>query len=129
MDEDYLQLVKLKCKAEEVRKSLRLDYLNQEGDNHVVKTVRDFPDTFYLPGEPLTPVHLIQHKNHTLDGEPINTRPYRFSPSLKEEVKKVIHKMKTEGAIQNSKSPYNSPLLIMRKQLAAPIHSQAYQKC
>ena len=61
----------------------------------------------------------MQHKIHTLDDVPINTRPYRFSPSQREEVERVIHKMKTEEAIQNSKSPYNSPLLIVPKKMDA----------
>ena len=54
-----------------------------------------------VPGEPLTPTHQVQHKIHTLDDVPINTRPYRFSPSQRDEVERVIQKMKTEGAIQN----------------------------
>ena len=61
----------------------------------------------------------MQHKIHTLDDVPINTRPYRFSSSKREEVKGVIHKMKTEGAIENSKSPYNSPLLNAPKKMDA----------
>ena len=48
---------------------------------------------------------------------PINTRPYRFPPAQKEEIERVITKMNTDGAIQNSKSPYNSPLLIIPKKL------------
>ena len=31
--------------------------------------------------------------------------------------KRVFHKIKTEGAIQNLKSPHNSPLLIIRKKI------------
>ena len=88
---------------------MELDHLNQEEKEHVIEIVQEFPDSFYLPGEPLTSTHLVQHKIHTKDEIPINTRPYRFSPAQKEEIERVITKMKTEGAIQNSKSPaYNS---------------------
>ena len=68
-------------KADEAIKNLRLDHLNPEEKDHVLKIVRKFSDNLYLPGEPLTPTHLVQHKIHTLDDVPINTRPYRFSPS------------------------------------------------
>ena len=104
-DEDYSPLVN---KADEVIKNLRLGHLNPEEKDHVLDIVRDFPDKFYLPGEPLTPTYLVKHKIHTLDDVPINTRPYRFLPSQREEVERVIQKMKTVGAIQNSKS-HNSP--------------------
>ena len=77
--------------------------------------MRKFPDIFYLPEEPLTFTHLVQHKIHTKDEIPRNTRPYRFLPAQKEEIERVITKMKTEGAIQNTKSPDNSPLLIIPK--------------
>ena len=102
-------------KADEVLKNFRSDHSNPEEKDHVLEIVREFPDNFYLPGEPLTPTHLVQYKIHTLDDVPVNTRPYRFSASQREEVKRVIHKMKIEGAIQNSKSPYNSTLLIIPK--------------
>ena len=71
-------------------KHLRLDHLNPEEKEHVLEIIRDFPDNFYLPGESLTPAHLVRHRIHTLDDVPINTRPYRFSPSQREEVERVI---------------------------------------
>ena len=49
-------------KIEEVIDKLQLDHLNQEEKEHVVETVREFPDSFYLPGEPLTSTHLVQPK-------------------------------------------------------------------
>ena len=75
-DEDYSPPVN---KADEVIKNLRLDHLNPEEKDHVLEIVREFPDNFYLPGEPLTPTYLLQHKIHTLDDMLfINSRPYRF---------------------------------------------------
>ena len=68
-------------------------------EDHVLEIVREFPNNCYLPGEPLTPTHLVQHKIHTLDDVPINTRPYQFSPSQREEVERVMHKTQVEGAI------------------------------
>ena len=86
-DEDYSPPVD---KAEKVIKHIRLDHLNPEEKEHALEIIREFPDNFYLPEEPLTPTHLVQHKIHILDDVPINTRPYRFSPSQREEVERVI---------------------------------------
>ena len=110
--DEYFLAENFKCergKIEEVIDKLQLDHLNQEEKEHVIEIVREFPGSFYLPGKPLTSTHLVQHKIHITDEIPINTRPYRFSPAQKEEIERVITKMKTEGAIQNSKSRYNSP--------------------
>ena len=57
----------------------QLDHLNQEEKEHVIEIVREFTDIY--------------------------TRPYRFSTAQKKEIERVMTKMKTEGAIQNSKSP------------------------
>ena len=65
-------------KIEEVIDKLQLDHLSQEEKEHVIEIVREFPDSFYLPGEPLTSTHLVQHKIHTTDEIPIKPRPYRF---------------------------------------------------
>ena len=121
-DEDYSPPVN---KADEVIKNLYLHHLNPVEKDHVLEIVREFHDNFYPPGEPLTPTHLVQHKIHTLNEVPINTQPYRFSPSQREKVEKVSHKIKTEGASQNSKFPYNSPLLIIPKKYTkkCPIES------
>ena len=89
-DEDYSPPVN---EAEEIIKNISLDHLNPEEKDDVLEIVRG--------------------------DVPINTRPYRFSPSQTEEVEKVIQNMKTEGAIQNSKSPYNPPLLIISKKIDA----------
>ena len=80
-------------KIEEVIDKLQLDHLNQEEKEHVIEIVREFPDSFYLPGEPLTSTHLVQHKIYTIEEIPINTCTYRFSPALKEEIERSITEM------------------------------------
>ena len=105
------------CKAEGVTKSLHLNHSNQEEKDHLLEIVREYPGSFYLPGKPLIPTHSVQHNIHTMDKVSINIRLYRFSFSRKEEVERVIHNMKTEEVIQNSKSPHNSTLLIIAKKI------------
>jgi hypothetical protein len=47
--------------------------------------------------------------------EPINTRPYRFPDTQKVEVEKQVEKLLKEGVIQQSNSPWNSPILVGAK--------------
>ena len=65
--------------------SLRLNHLNAGKKEYVLEIVKEYPDVFHLPKEPLTPTHLVQHKIHTMDKVPMHIRPYRFSPVQKEE--------------------------------------------
>ncbi|XP_043474358.1 uncharacterized protein LOC122506310 [Leptopilina heterotoma] len=96
---------------------LRLDHLNKDEKEHVTQIIKEFPDSFHLPGEQLTPTNMVQHKIITKDEIPIHVKQYRFSPTQKEEIDKVIDRMKSEGAIDSSCSPYNSPLLIIPKKI------------
>ncbi|XP_043473885.1 uncharacterized protein LOC122506001 [Leptopilina heterotoma] len=96
---------------------LRLDHLNKDEEEHVTQIIKEFPDSFHLPGEQLTPTNMVQHKIITKDEIPIHVKQYRFSPTQKEEIDKVIDRMKSEGAIDSSCSPYNSPLLIIPKKI------------
>lgn len=46
---------------------------------------------------------------------PINTKPYRLPYSAKAEINNQIQQMLDDGMIENSRSPWNSPLLIVPK--------------
>jgi hypothetical protein len=47
--------------------------------------------------------------------DPINTRPYRLPEAQKEEVNRQVQKLLQEGIIEESDSPWNSPILVVPK--------------
>jgi hypothetical protein len=50
-----------------------------------------------------------------LGATPINVKPYRYSPSQKDEIENQLKEMLRNGIIQPSVSPFASPVLLVKK--------------
>lgn len=68
-----------------------------------------------LPGDKLSKTNAIQHKIPTTDDIPINIKQYRHPPHLRDEIQKQVEELLTNDIIEESDSPYNSPLWIVPK--------------
>jgi hypothetical protein len=100
----------------EVLEKLRLDHLNPEEKEMIEKTCRDYHDIFHLPGDKLNCTNAIKHSINVIPGtSPVNTRPYRLPEAQKAEIDKQIDKLLRKGVIEESNSPWNSPLLVVPK--------------
>ena len=103
-----------------ILEQLRLEHLNNEEEKLLVETCLDFRDIFYLPGDKLSSTGATQHSISIEPGtEPINTRPYRLPETQKQEVGKQVQKLLKEGIIEESNSPWNSPMLVVPKKMDA----------
>ena len=99
----------------EIIKKLRLDHLNEEERDHVIKVIKEFPERFHLPCDKLPCTSYIKHRIPTVDDVPVNTRQYRFPPVHKDEIEKQVRNKLNNGIIAPSNSPYNSPIWIVPK--------------
>nr|KYP46165.1 Transposon Ty3-I Gag-Pol polyprotein [Cajanus cajan] len=64
----------------------------------------------------LPPPHEHDHSIPLMDGStPVKVKPYRYPHSQKEEIEKLVAEMLHEGIIQPSKSPFSSPIILVKK--------------
>ena len=79
--------------------------------------IYDFADIFYIDGQKLQWTTLLEHEIPTTDDFPIRAKQFRHPPAAKEEGEKFIQEQLSQGVIEPSKSPYNSPVIIIPKKL------------
>ncbi|KAJ8035952.1 hypothetical protein HOLleu_19788 [Holothuria leucospilota] len=59
--------------------------------------------------------NLVKHTIRTGDVPPVRQRAYRTSPSMKVEVQNQIDKLLADDVIEESQSPWSSPIVMVRK--------------
>ena len=87
-------------------------------DNERVKfknLFNKFRNVFAFPGDQLGRTSLVQHVIDTGDAMPIKQRPYRVSPDVKKEIDRQVDEMLEKGIIQESISPWSSPVVLVKK--------------
>jgi len=97
---------------------LRLGHLNSEERASILTICGEYNDLFHLPGDKLTCTSTIGHAipNPTVDPHrAINVKSYRILEIYKEEVQKQTEQMLADGVIQHSTSPWNFPILVLKK--------------
>ena len=84
-----------------------------------VSLAEELQDQFYqVFQEPsqLPPTRDIDHAITMVPNAPVvNKRPYRYSYDQKNEVERLVKELMAAGIIQHSKSPYASPILLVKK--------------
>jgi translation initiation factor IF-1 len=74
-----------------------------------------FQDVFQYPKH-LPPHRAVDHVINLLpNSQPVNARPYRYSPLQKNEIERQVAEMLQNGTIVPSMSPYASPVLLVKK--------------
>ena len=82
-------------------------------------TVQKLVDThasLFTPPTELPPSRTGDHNIVLLPGvKPVNVKPYRYSPSQKDEIERQVKEMLFNGLIQPSSSPFSSPVVLVKK--------------
>ncbi|XP_073357809.1 uncharacterized protein [Aegilops tauschii subsp. strangulata] len=80
---------------------------------NIQKLLSEYKDVFAEPCT-LPPCRQYDHSiNLEPDSTPINTKPYRYSPTQKDEIEKQVQDMLQSGVIAHSSSPYAAPVLLI----------------
>ena len=105
----------VKGRVKRLEEIISTDHLNFEEENSVKQLIRDFPQIFLLPGDPLPCTNAVQHHIPTENDIPVNAKQYRHPLVHKDFIAKDIQKKLEDGIIEPSNSPSNSPIWIVPK--------------
>ena len=75
----------------------------------------EYADVLSLEDDPLTTTSKYTHTVRIIPHSPIYSRPYAIPAAYEEEVKRQVKEMEISGVIEKSRSPYNSPLVCVKK--------------
>lgn len=98
---------------------IRIDHLNNEEKRELLKVIKEFDCIFPKPNEILTHSSTIKHEIKTTDEIPTYTRAYRYPECYKDEINKQINELLKNEIIQESYSPWSSPVWMVPKKLDA----------
>nr|KYP74091.1 Retrovirus-related Pol polyprotein from transposon 17.6 [Cajanus cajan] len=104
---------KFGCKIE---KTQPVNVTVADGNKLSISSLEEFSKKFKEP-EQLPPFrHEHDHKTPLVEGDnPINKRPYRYAKHQKDVIDKLVQEYLKSGVIQNSSSPYASPVVLVGK--------------
>jgi hypothetical protein len=85
--------------------------------------IQQFAAIFELP-KGMPPIRDCDHQFPLLPGaRPVQMRPYRYAPALKDEIEKQVVEMLQLGIVQPSKSAFSSSVILVKKK------DQTYRFC
>ena len=83
---------------------------------NVQELLEQYPTVIAKPNEPPGQTNVIQHEIHLTDTRPIAQRPYKIrDPAKVDFLRNELAKWKRDGIIQETKSPWASPLVLVEK--------------
>ena len=101
--------------AQEECNELQQLELPQDMEPELVLLLHTYASVFDRPSG-LLPQWEHDHCIPLLEGaQPLKIKPYRYPHSQKEQIELMIQQMLEEGIIQLSKSPFSSPILLVKK--------------
>ena len=92
-----------------------LSTMNREEKRILDGWLKDFPEIFALEGEQLGYNDECPMDIQITNNKPIFRKNYRIPVSLKDQVHTEVDKMLKNNVIRPSKSPYNFPMVLVRK--------------
>jgi hypothetical protein len=83
--------------------------------DEIEQLLKDNEASFATPTK-LPPHRSFDHNIELMQGvQPVNLKPYRYSPQQKDEIEQQVKEMMAQGIIKPSQSPFASPVLLVKK--------------
>lgn len=102
-------------RAQKLKNELKLENSDPHIRDKLENLCIEFNDIFSLQGDLLSENNFYEQSIALNDQKPTYIKNYRLPESQKNEINEQIQTMLNEGIIQNSTSPYNSPILLVPK--------------
>lgn len=102
-------------KATLLHQNLRLDHLNSEERNSILTLCERFSHIFHLPNDNLTSTKTLKHSIPTSSNIPVSSKIYRLPKVHEQEAEKQIKEMLSQNIIEESSSPWSSPIWVVPK--------------
>lgn len=101
---------------EQIKKELKLENLNENQINKIVKLCKHFSDIFHLTGEPVNVAKGFEHKILLKPNKvPHYIKQYRLPPIQQQKIAESIKEMVKHDIVEASTSFANSPVLVVPK--------------
>lgn len=89
--------------------------ITEKDKTRLLQLVNDFRDCFALDSSELGVTHVTEMSIRLNDATPVCYKPYRLPFSERAKVREMIGDLLANGIIQESESPYASPIVLVRK--------------
>lgn len=103
-------------REQEILETIKANELSRDERTLMESVIHKYSDIFYLEGDNLGFTDIIEHRIDLEPGKgPVHAQPYKIPHSYKPEVKRQIREMLDQNIIRPSISPYNAPIVVVRK--------------
>lgn len=103
-------------RVNKIKSLIRSDHLNNEERKTILEICEHFSDVFHLENDYLTFTNAAEHIIRLPANQPpIYKRPYRLPQAQQKEIEQQLIKMEQNDIIERSMSPFNAPLLLVKK--------------
>ena len=96
-------------------KIFNFSHLNEIERDSLLDPISEYSHRFYLEGDVLGATDVITHEIHTTDETPIFHKQYRQAEIHNDDTSRQTKSLLTNKIIEDSDSPYNSPVWIVPK--------------
>lgn len=91
------------------------DQLRPHERGELLSLIDRFRHLFTGEDNPIRQTHVTEHVIDTGDSRPIHQHPYRHSPFERKLIEKQVEEMLRDGIIRESRSPWSSPVVLVKK--------------